>query len=115
MRRSFLLIFFASFFFSFQSSPPLPTKLRITIIDGLGNIVEGAKVSIYTSDSNYLGSTNAVATEVTDEKGRVVFKKLAPMQYYVEATKGEMNNNGEGVVTSKLKEGRINRGNIVIE
>ncbi len=93
----------------------LPTKLRITVIDGLGNFVEGASVSIYEDESNYRASTNPVATGETDKKGRVVFKDLKAIAYYVEAKKGEQNNNGEGVLTGTLSEGKINRVNTVIE
>jgi len=93
----------------------LPTKLRITVIDGLGNFVEGASVSIYENEEDYRSSTNAVGTGETDKKGRVMFKDLKLIGYYIEAKKGEQNNNGEGVLTSKLSEGKINKVNTVIE
>ena len=93
----------------------LPTKLRVTVIDGLGNFVGGASVSIYETEEDYLAGENAVAMLKTDKKGRVVFKDLKPITYYLEARKGDMKNDGEGVVTSPLSEGRINRVNTVIE
>ncbi|MEP1093702.1 MAG: carboxypeptidase regulatory-like domain-containing protein [Cyclobacteriaceae bacterium] len=93
----------------------LPTKLRITVIDGLGNFVEGASVSIYENEEDYRASENAVGTGKTDKKGRVTFKDLKLIGYYVEARKGEQNNNGEGVLTGKLSEGKINKVNTVIE
>lgn len=93
----------------------LPTKLRITVINGLGNFVEGASVSIYENEEDYRASENAVAIGETDKKGRVVFKDLKAIPYYVEAKKGEQNNNGEGVLTGTLSEGKINRVNTVIE
>ena len=37
------------------------------------------------------------------------------MAYFVEARKDEMNNNGEGVKTGELSEGKINKVNTVIE
>lgn len=93
----------------------LPTKLRITVIDGLGNYVEGAKVSIFETKEDYQTSKNAVGTITTDKKGRVTFKGLKTISYYIYAIKGDMNNNGEGVLTGKLQEGRINKVNTVVE
>lgn len=93
----------------------LPTKLRITVIDGLGNYVEGAKVSIFETKEDYQTSKNTVGTITTDKKGRVTFKGLKTISYYIYAVKGDMNNNGEGVLTGKLQEGRINKVNTVVE
>ncbi len=93
----------------------LPTKLRVTVIDGLGNFVEGASVSIYETEEDYRGSVNAVANCDTDKKGRVTFKGVKPIAYYIEAKQGDKNNNGEGVKTGKLAEGKINKVNTVIE
>ncbi|MEP5614405.1 MAG: carboxypeptidase regulatory-like domain-containing protein [Cyclobacteriaceae bacterium] len=93
----------------------LPTKLRVTVVDGLGNFVEGATVSIYENEQDYRGSTNAVGIGNTDKKGRVMFKDLKLIGYYIEAKKGDQNNNGEGVLTGELAEGKINKVNTVIE
>ncbi|GAB4246043.1 MAG: hypothetical protein Tsb0034_24860 [Ekhidna sp.] len=93
----------------------LPTKLRITVIDGLGNFVEGASVSIYDNEKDYLASENPIATLKTDGKGRVTFKDVKPIAYFVEAKKDDMNNNGEGVKTGELAEGKLNKVNTVIE
>lgn len=93
----------------------LPTKLRVTVIDGLGNFVEGAKVSIYDNEKNYLASENPIATEMTDKKGRVTFKEVKNIAYFIEARDGDKNNNGEGVKTGKLEEGKLNKVNTVIE
>mgnify|MGYP001799500044 CR=1 FL=1 len=94
----------------------LPTTLKITVIDHLGNVVKGAEVSIYRTEDNYRDNTNPVQEKkITDEKGRVTFKKLAPVSYFIDARKGDANNDGEGVRTGKLKEGKVNRVNTVIE
>ena len=93
----------------------LPTKLRITVIDGLGNPTEGATVSIIEKEEDYRAGDNAVATMSSDSKGRVTFKDLKPVSYYIYAHKGDMNNNGEGVVTAPLDEGKLNKVNTVIE
>lgn len=93
----------------------LPTKLRITVIDELGNYVEGATVSIYETEKDYLASENAIATMTTDKKGRVTFKEVKPMAYFVEAKFEEKNNNAAGVKTGELAEGKLNKVNTVIE
>ncbi|WP_420577605.1 carboxypeptidase regulatory-like domain-containing protein [Ekhidna sp.] len=109
------LLFLGSSVFNEADAQLLPTKLRITVIDGLGNFVEGASVSIYETEKDYLASENAVATLKTDKKGRVTFKDVKPMAYFVEAKFEDMNNNGEGVKTGELAEGKINKVNTVIE
>ncbi len=98
-----------------QAQKFLPTNLRITVIDGLGNYVEGATVKIYKSKDDYMNSENPVATLETNKKGIVKFKKLEPAAYYIDARTDDMNNDGEGVATEPLDEGKTNRVNVVIE
>ena len=94
----------------------LPTTLKITVIDNLGNVVKGAEVTIYTSEEDYRGNVNpAQEKQFTDSKGRVTFKKLEPVSYFIDARKGDKNNDGEGVQTGKLQEGKVNKVNTVIE
>ena len=110
-----LTILLASSVIGSADAQLLPTKLRVTVIDGLGNYVEGATVSIYETEKDYLASENAIATLKTDQKGRVTFKDVKPMAYFIEAKFNDQNNNGEGVKTGVLSEGRINKVNTVIE
>ena len=110
-----LAILFVSTSFKPVDTQLLPTKLRVTVIDGLGNYVENASVSIYEKEADYLASKNAVATMKTDKKGRVTFKEVKPIAYFIEAKKDDMSNNGEGVKTGELSEGRFNKVNTVIE
>lgn len=111
---SSLIIIFV-IFSSFQPKF-LPTSLKITVIDNLGNVVQNAEVTIYRSEDNYRNNTNpATKKQLTDEKGRVTFKKLAPVSYFIDARKGDKSNDGEGVQTAKLKEGKVNKVNTVIE
>lgn len=109
------LILLVLIFSSFQTKF-LPTSLKITVINSLGNVVHNAEVTIYKSEDNYRNNINPVAeTQLTDEKGIVTFKKLDPVSYFIDARKGDQSNDGEGVQTAKLKEGRINKVNTVIE
>lgn len=93
----------------------LPTKLRITVIDELGNIVEGATVTIYTSEEDYRSNENHIRKEVTDKKGRVTFTDMEPISYFIDARMGDKNNDGKGAVTAPLLEGKVNKVNTVIE
>lgn len=93
----------------------LPTKLTVTVIDGLGNFVEGAEVKLYKTEADYRGGTNVLFTGKSDKKGRVKFKEVQSVAYYMEVTQGEMNNNGEGVQTAPLTPKRNNKVNVVIE
>lgn len=111
----YALLSVASWHSPVETAQLLPTKLRVTVINGLGNFVEGASVSIYENKEDYLASQNPTAVLKTDSKGRVTFKDLKPISYYIEARKGEMKNDGEGVVTAPLAEGRLNKANTVIE
>ncbi len=93
----------------------LPTKLRVTVIDELGNIAEGAEVTIYKTEEDYRASENPVMKETTDKKGRVTFKDVEPISYFIDARMGDKNNDGKGAVTAPLLEGKLNKVNTVIE
>lgn len=93
----------------------LPTKLRIFVRNDLGNLVEGAAVTLYSSEEDYNKSENPVAeTQITDSKGRVTFKDVEPKVYFVHVEKGDLNNYGGGIKTDKLEEGKLNKTTIVI-
>ncbi|MEP1093668.1 MAG: carboxypeptidase regulatory-like domain-containing protein [Cyclobacteriaceae bacterium] len=92
-----------------------PTKLTATVIDGLGNFVEGAEVKIYLTEADYRGSTNPLFTAISKKKGRTKFKTVKSVIYFIEVTKGDMNNNGEGVQTGPLAAKKNNKVNIIIE
>lgn len=100
---------------SIADVPLFSTRLRVTVIDGLGNFVEGATVSIYDNEADYRESKNAVAILETNKKGKVIFSKLKPIAYYIEASFEDKNNNGEGVLTEALAKGRSNKVNTIIE
>lgn len=92
------------------------TSIKITVIDELGNIAEGASVQLFGTEEDYRNETNAVTdVAVTDKKGQVKFKELESKVYFVNVKKGDKNNIGAGVQTAKLEEGKLNKVNIVIE
>jgi len=121
MKRSITPALFALllvFIFSnWTTAPvPLPTSMQITVLDNLGNIVEGAAVRLYLTEDDYKEETNQVGeTLYTNKKGKVTLKKLEPRVYFLYVTKDDMNNIGGGVQTDTLDEGKVNKLNVIIE
>lgn len=111
----FLLLLLAAFAFK-APDQLLRTTLRLTILDELGNPVEGAKVTLYHNQDDYREEKNpASEAQSTDKKGRVKFVGLEPKVYFVNAEKDDMSNAGGGTQTDTLQENRINKSNIIIE
>ena len=118
MKRLILLSLIALSTLSFSNEAEAQifnTKLKITVVDELGNIVPDAKVTLYGSEADYNKEVNAVQPfQLTDSKGRVIFKKLDAKSYYVIVRKGDKDNAGGGELVSDLKKGKINKANVVI-
>lgn len=101
--------------YAFADLKLLPTSLKVLVLDELGNPVEGAEVSVYTSEEDYRAGENLLIKKVTDDKGEVVFKKLEVKAYFVHADYEGKTNVGGGVLTETLVEGRINKVNTVVQ
>ncbi len=118
MKRLFLLIFISFTGLAFTNEAKaqiLSTKLKITVVDELGNLVKDAKVTLYATEADYIKEKNPVQPyKLTDSKGRVTFKKLAPKSYYVIIRKGDKSNSGGGEVINDLVKGKVNKANVVI-
>lgn len=109
-------VFVAITLFAFNDIGVLPTSLKITVLNELGNPVEGASVQLFTTDEDYRAEKNAVRkAQLTDKKGKTTFKKLEPIVYFVNVEKGDKNNDGAGVQTDTLKTGLLNKVTIIIE
>ncbi|BDC99390.1 carboxypeptidase-like regulatory domain-containing protein [Persicobacter psychrovividus] len=94
----------------------ISTQVKMTILDKNGNPVEGAKVTLYNNEADYTKNINPIQeTQVSDQKGRVTFKKLDTKRYYVRAEKGEMSNQWGADYIEKLIHHRINKVNVIIE
>lgn len=102
---------------SFAFKPAtMSTKLKITILNELGNIEDSVAVTLYRDESDYREEVNPVTQiQYTDAKGRTTFTDLDPVAYYIHAEKGDKTNVGAGVVTDILLKGKLNKLNIVIE
>ena len=108
-----LFITLSSFAWEYQI---LSTGMRITVISRLGNPIENAKVTVFLNREDYENEENAIAGPAfTDAKGRVTFKNLEEKQYYVQVIKGDESNYGDAEQTGKLKKGKLNKFNIVIQ
>ena len=91
------------------------TKLKVTVIDDLGNVVPDAQVTLYKNKTDWEKEVNPVQKfKLSNAKGQVTFKKLTQQTYYVLVRKGEMDNIGRGEKVENLATGKLNKANIVI-
>ncbi len=116
MTRFLFVLIFVTLAAGSASSQIFKTSLEITIRDRLGNVVEGAEVQLYRTFEDYQNETNPISeVQITDTKGRVLFKELEARPYYVNAHKGDENNYGEGEMVDTLVENRKNKVTVVIQ
>ena len=93
----------------------IKTTLHITVRDDLGNIVEGAAVTLFETEEDYLKEVNLAAEGLTDKYGIVKLKDLKAISYYVIVRKDDLDNSGGGERTAVLEAKRINKVTIVIQ
>lgn len=93
----------------------LKTQLRITVIDEIGNVVEGASVKVYGSQEDYNASESVLFEQVTDKNGRTRVVGLKDQVYFLEVVKDKKDNSLGAVQTAKLTKGRVNKLNVIIE
>jgi hypothetical protein len=113
-------LFFALFILlltgsGFAVEEVIPTSLKITIRNDLGNLETDVTVTLYASQEDFQKEQNALQQETTNAKGMVTFKDLQAKVYYVAAVKGDMNNYGAGVQTNQLEAKKVNKVTIIIE
>jgi uncharacterized protein (DUF2141 family) len=114
-RIAFFFVFIAALMSLSFVQQGLKTQLRVTVIDEIGNIVEGATVKVYESQTDYNDSKSVVFEQVTDHKGRTRIVGLKDQVYFLEVVKDKKDNSLGAVQTAKLVKGRINKLNIIIE
>jgi uncharacterized C2H2 Zn-finger protein len=119
MKRLFpvlLMIVMGTTLFQNQAEAQIfSTKLKITVIDALGNVVQDAKVRIFKNEADYIKEVNDVQEyKLTNAKGQVTFKKLDAASYYILVEKGDLNNADGGAIVDTLEAGKVNKANIVI-
>ena len=119
MNKIFLTAILFSFF-AFEAAPVaeaqiFSTKLKITVLDELGNVLPGAEVTLYKNKEDYVNEVNPVQeTAIANKKGIVKFKKLNQNEYFVLASKGDLRNAGGGVIIGELEEGKTNKANVIL-
>lgn len=98
------------------NSAPQLIYLKVTVVDEVGNRVEGATVTLFKTKDDHTNETNPIATQTTDNKGKCTFGNdvLEDISYYVLVRKGDMNNYGGGEKIEALQKAKINRITIVI-
>jgi hypothetical protein len=114
MKSLLLFLVLVSFGTSNLPAQIFTTSLRVTVRDGLGNIVEGATVKAFEKKDDYMKEVNVIESGITDKEGVSHFKKLKPINYFILCRKGDKNNNGGGVETKLVKD-KLNEVTIVIQ
>lgn len=95
--------------------PPPETSLEINVSDDYGNIISGATVELYATESDFYAATHLIESNYTDANGTVTFYNLSSAKYYWFASKGCKNNmNGGFAVTSAIPQNMISKINTVI-
>jgi len=85
---------------SYCKKEPAPTSLELVLKDDLGNIVPGASVELYSSETDWNAGTNQIGTTLTsDASGKVKFTNVSNIKYYWFAEK-DCKNNVNGAITS---------------
>lgn len=93
----------------------IKTTLQVTVRNGLGNLEQGAKVTLYKTKEDYEKSINPAAVAVeTNKEGKAIFKNIEAIEYYLFVEKGDLNNSGAGEKIEKLEPNRINKSTVVI-
>lgn len=116
MKRNYALMLLAIVFMAFAPAQIVKTSLRVTVLDELGNPVEGATIQVYGNDKDYRASTNPVVeVSTTNAKGLAIIKGLSAKAYFLDVEKGDKNNRDAGYQTDVLQANRINKINIIIE
>lgn len=101
---------------SCKKDEPTPTSLELTLKDELGNIVSGAAVKLYSSQTDWNNGSNQVGTtQTSNAAGVVTFTNVSNIKYYWFAEKDCKNNVNGGIASaSALTANTINTFNIVL-
>jgi hypothetical protein len=76
------------------------TGIELSLTDNLGNVVSGASVKLFSSQTDWKNKTNQIgATQTSDASGKVRFKDLSNIKYYWFAEK-DCQNNANGTATT---------------
>ncbi|MEO9483851.1 MAG: carboxypeptidase-like regulatory domain-containing protein [Ekhidna sp.] len=93
----------------FQPNQTSKVKLLVTVIDAAGKNVEGATITIYSSEEDYQNSINELIVGKSDKKGRFQFKGLESKSYFLDVRKDAMNNAADGAETGLISQEKVNK------
>lgn len=93
-----------------------PTSLELTIINNLGNPIQGANVKLYNSFDDWNLDKNQIGNTLTsDFMGKVKFSNLTPIKYFWLAEYDCQNNvNGAVTTTQPLSSNTNNTLSVVL-
>lgn len=114
MKKLLTLSFFVVSALVLTSTQVLKTQLQVTVLDNIGNIQSGAKVTLFETEEDYNNSKPALPMQVVNKKGKTRFVGLKAIDYFVYCEKGKKNNMFHGEKTGELQKGRINKVNLII-
>lgn len=92
----------------------LRTQLRVIVKDDSGKLRPGTEVTLFNSIEDFNKDKKAYDSIIADKKGRAVFNKVGKGPYYLEAKNGEFTNDFGNQLTDTLKEGAINKIEVII-
>ncbi|MDC1516181.1 hypothetical protein N8385_00515 [Cyclobacteriaceae bacterium] len=93
----------------------VPTSLKIQVMDTSKQPVAAAEVVLYITEENYRYQKNAFAKGETDKNGRVTFRRLKPVPYFIDARNELKKNDGLAAMTDSLQKNKINKVVVLIE
>ncbi len=111
---------------SFNKATKIITVLGKTELDilvmyvGTNDPVSNCKVTIYGTKADWQNYENAIASKTTKQSGNVVFGKLEPKIYYMDAYRSVSDtsyysNELQGYATETLEEFETNKYNVYVE
>jgi len=115
LRISYFLMIYFLISQTAWTKTQMPTALKIQVIDAFENPVSDAEVVLYTTEENYRFQKNAFAKGETDKKGRVTFRRLQPIPYFIDARNELKKNDGLAALTDSLQKNKINIVIVLIE
>jgi len=93
----------------------IKTSLTVNVRDELGNISSGATIKLFETEVDFQADKNAVAEGITNSTGKIKFKDLKDIPYFISVKNGEKDNVGKGEKVEKLEANKFNKVTIIIE
>ncbi len=77
------------------------TAFKVYVVDGNGNAVEGALVTIYDNESNRDAKVNSIYQKTTRSEGYASFTEIEAITYFVSVQKENLSGEGDTAVPIK--------------